>query len=424
MDKDDNNDGCNSGNLRDTDSTAEMMSTTDEDQFEVSNVNAAVSLDYNDHNESIAVVGDEDEIYNDPAVEVNIDVELQEETGQPLSLVSRVRGVHSELLNNIRTGTTSPTPTPMSDSERDAISSEPSDLSMRSRDKNDYNNASGASGSVETARKRRVKTKPMVAASGASVARVDPNVQELLRARQRIEAVNVSMALATTTLSQPFVSGTEAMAAVMPSTSSNINLHHSSSADVADSTANQQGPINYSTDNNADNASDGAAAALSTHIGIRSSHVFENQPPLRGDSEEANSSVTSTSASISNLTYAPTSSQSSRNIIEREHKASKTRGMAATAVTKSSACTSGNTNKSSLSLLGTNLNKHARKDVAAIINAECCRGEHTPELDSIMDTLFNPSMPIDNPDNIEWIRWIIAGGRTPQEFIKIGKVSL
>lgn len=62
-----------------------------------------------------------------------------------------------------------------------------------------------------------------------------------------------------------------------------------------------------------------------------------------------------------------------------------------------------------------------RKEVATLVNAECCRGGPTPELNSIMDKLFNPTTPIGNPDNIEWIRWLIAGGRTPQEFVKIGK---
>ncbi|KAH8396030.1 hypothetical protein KR222_001911 [Zaprionus bogoriensis] len=61
----------------------------------------------------------------------------------------------------------------------------------------------------------------------------------------------------------------------------------------------------------------------------------------------------------------------------------------------------------------------SRKEVAALINTECCRGGPTPDLDSIMDTLFNSGTPIDNPDNIEWIRWLIAGGRTPKEFVKI-----
>ncbi|XP_039960513.1 E3 ubiquitin-protein ligase Ubr3 isoform X1 [Bactrocera tryoni] len=67
----------------------------------------------------------------------------------------------------------------------------------------------------------------------------------------------------------------------------------------------------------------------------------------------------------------------------------------------------------------TSFSLRSRKEVAALINAECCRSEKTPELDAIVDKLFNPGTPIDNADNIEWIRWLIAGGRTPQEFVRI-----
>ncbi|XP_037823094.1 E3 ubiquitin-protein ligase Ubr3-like [Lucilia sericata] len=62
-----------------------------------------------------------------------------------------------------------------------------------------------------------------------------------------------------------------------------------------------------------------------------------------------------------------------------------------------------------------------RKEVAALIVAECCSGGPTPDLNYIMDRFFNPSTPIDNPDNISWIRWLIAGGRTISDFVKIGK---
>lgn len=62
-----------------------------------------------------------------------------------------------------------------------------------------------------------------------------------------------------------------------------------------------------------------------------------------------------------------------------------------------------------------------RKEIAALVNAECCGGGPTPQLDYIMNTFFNPSTAIDNPDNISWIRWLIAGGRTIREFVKIGK---
>ena len=62
-----------------------------------------------------------------------------------------------------------------------------------------------------------------------------------------------------------------------------------------------------------------------------------------------------------------------------------------------------------------------RKEVAALIVAQCCSGGPTPDLNYIMDRFFNPSTPIDNPDNISWIRWLIAGGRTISDFVKIGK---
>lgn len=64
-----------------------------------------------------------------------------------------------------------------------------------------------------------------------------------------------------------------------------------------------------------------------------------------------------------------------------------------------------------------------RKEVAALIVAQCCSGGPTPDLNYIMDRFFNPSTPIDNPDNISWIRWLIAGGRTISDFVKIGKFS-
>lgn len=75
----------------------------------------------------------------------------------------------------------------------------------------------------------------------------------------------------------------------------------------------------------------------------------------------------------------------------------------------------------SFSFDSSSLHSGTRKEVAALINAECCRGGPTPDLDYIMDLFFNPSTPIDNPDNISWIRSLIAGGRSIREFVKIGK---
>ncbi|XP_002067371.3 E3 ubiquitin-protein ligase Ubr3 [Drosophila willistoni] len=90
-----------------------------------------------------------------------------------------------------------------------------------------------------------------------------------------------------------------------------------------------------------------------------------------------------------------------------------------TGTTNDESSNSGSGAKPSFFFGASSFSLRSRKEVAALINTECCRGNGTPDLDSIMDTLFNPGTAIDNPDNIEWIRWLIAGGRTPQEFVKI-----
>lgn len=70
---------------------------------------------------------------------------------------------------------------------------------------------------------------------------------------------------------------------------------------------------------------------------------------------------------------------------------------------------------------GSNLMALSKKDASLIINSECCQFGPTPELDVLMDYLFHPDERLDNPVSIEWVRWLIAGGRTPEEFATIGK---
>lgn len=62
-----------------------------------------------------------------------------------------------------------------------------------------------------------------------------------------------------------------------------------------------------------------------------------------------------------------------------------------------------------------------RKEASSYISAECSRGGPTPELDAVMDYLFDPEQPIDNSNSIEWVRWLISGGRTPDDFASIGE---
>lgn len=59
---------------------------------------------------------------------------------------------------------------------------------------------------------------------------------------------------------------------------------------------------------------------------------------------------------------------------------------------------------------------------AAVIYNECMRA-HTESLDNVVEVILNPEEPIENDDlkNIEWCKWLIAGGLTPDEFTSIGK---
>lgn len=61
-------------------------------------------------------------------------------------------------------------------------------------------------------------------------------------------------------------------------------------------------------------------------------------------------------------------------------------------------------------------------DGAAFINNECVNGRRK-YLDYVLDVILNPEKKIDDLDNINWCKWLIAGGRTPDDFANIGKVN-
>ncbi|XP_055371277.1 E3 ubiquitin-protein ligase Ubr3 isoform X2 [Condylostylus longicornis] len=58
-----------------------------------------------------------------------------------------------------------------------------------------------------------------------------------------------------------------------------------------------------------------------------------------------------------------------------------------------------------------------KEQAAAYINEECCRGGPTPELNVLIDYLF--SMGIDSYFSIDWVRYLIAGGRSLGKFASI-----
>lgn len=66
-----------------------------------------------------------------------------------------------------------------------------------------------------------------------------------------------------------------------------------------------------------------------------------------------------------------------------------------------------------------------KRGAAAYIHDECSNastGEgRQRHLDELLDTLLNPSIAIDDWETIDWCKWLMAGGRTPDEFTNTGK---
>lgn len=42
-------------------------------------------------------------------------------------------------------------------------------------------------------------------------------------------------------------------------------------------------------------------------------------------------------------------------------------------------------------------------------------------LQQVLDNLLNPTKTIEDWDTIDWCKWLMAGGKTPDEFSSIGK---
>ena len=65
-----------------------------------------------------------------------------------------------------------------------------------------------------------------------------------------------------------------------------------------------------------------------------------------------------------------------------------------------------------------------KKGAAAYIHAECSNAEHgagsTQHLNALLDILLNPNNPIHDWDTLDWVKWLMAGGHTPDDFSNTG----
>ena len=74
--------------------------------------------------------------------------------------------------------------------------------------------------------------------------------------------------------------------------------------------------------------------------------------------------------------------------------------------------------------------KKGKRGAAAFVQAECMSAKtgaatsgHSPEtlqtpahLQALMDHLLNPEKDLDDSETVDWCRWLVGGGRTPDDF--------
>ncbi|XP_068083669.1 E3 ubiquitin-protein ligase Ubr3 isoform X2 [Anabrus simplex] len=65
------------------------------------------------------------------------------------------------------------------------------------------------------------------------------------------------------------------------------------------------------------------------------------------------------------------------------------------------------------------LMKKGKRGAAAYVHADCSNSASPQHLHELLDVLLNPGKAIDEWETIDWCKWLIAGGKTPDEFSSI-----
>lgn len=65
-----------------------------------------------------------------------------------------------------------------------------------------------------------------------------------------------------------------------------------------------------------------------------------------------------------------------------------------------------------------------KRATAAYVHADCAAERYPQHLKEVLDNLLNPIKPIDDWETIDWCKWLMAGGRTPDEFASTGGLPL
>lgn len=54
------------------------------------------------------------------------------------------------------------------------------------------------------------------------------------------------------------------------------------------------------------------------------------------------------------------------------------------------------------------------------VQAECSKSAETNQFKELLAVLLNPLKSIEDTEVVDWIKWLIAGGKTPTEFSNLG----
>lgn len=55
------------------------------------------------------------------------------------------------------------------------------------------------------------------------------------------------------------------------------------------------------------------------------------------------------------------------------------------------------------------------------VQAECSKSTETNQFKELLNVLLNPLKSIEDTEAVDWIKWLIAGGKSPAEFSSLGK---
>lgn len=64
-----------------------------------------------------------------------------------------------------------------------------------------------------------------------------------------------------------------------------------------------------------------------------------------------------------------------------------------------------------------------KRAAAAYVHADVVNTDSPNHLRFFLDNLLNPAKPINEWETIDWCKWLMAGGRTPDEFSSIGELT-